>query len=458
MNKQIWYGRRNSRTLHYAGRTLDETQRICIRITPAYAETFDGQVAALVLTNLLGRMSPAIAIDIPTISVHPALPLASNELGEALLALLRSVDPHTKACRRPYQSEDFLIQLGSHGADTVVHGSGWNTYIGPAPSPLTPSDDHNPFGPAFAAILAARELFVGQWKPFASYRFNSLYWDKGIIPPVVIAPLANEHFGDIWTIGVGSVGTATLYFLSLFTQNFRTTLIDMDVVEIENLDRSPIFTNSHVDRAKVDATKEFLQQCGVQQVEVYTQPLHELSLWHDRGPGTPDILISTANEFNVRSYIESGYPPLQIYGTTGKNWQAALIRHIPFKEACSCCIFPAMQTTVPMKCATVPQITENKEVDAALPFLSFAAGLMAAAEIVKLRMEGFPFTQDRILFYTHPSSQARLLEQPISPRNGCLCSERSSTVHKKMLEGTQYASLSIHETHFIEKKLNQNYP
>ena len=51
--------------------------------------------------------------------------------------------------------------------------------------------------------------------------------------------------------------------------------------------------------------------------------------------------VSAANERNVRAVIESGFPPLQIYGTTGRNWQAAVIRHMPLEDPCSCCLFAA---------------------------------------------------------------------------------------------------------------------
>lgn len=34
-----------------------------------------------------------------------------------------------------------------------------------------------------------------------------------------------------------------------------------------------------------------------------------------------------------------------------------------------------------------------EQIDAALPFLSFAAGLMAAAEMLKLALPGYPFSK-----------------------------------------------------------------
>lgn len=448
MNEHTWREKRNNRTLRYAGRTLDESRWICIKISPDYAESFDGQVAILVLVNLLGRMSPAIALEVPKASVHPALPSAFSDLGDTLISLLHSTDPWTKALCRPCQPGDFVIHLGSDGANTIIHGSGWNTYLGPAPSPITPSNDLNPFGAAFAAIIAARELFVQQkYEPFkTTYTLNSLYWSEELISPLEISHVTKDFLGKIWTVGVGSVGTAALYFLSLFTRQFAATLIDMDVVKIENLDRSPIFMASDAKLAlsKVEAAKRFLQRVGIQEIKVDQRPLHESNIWHTRTPGTPDILISAANEFNVRYYIESGYPPVQIYGTTGRIWQASLIRHIPLKEACSYCVFPDKKATTPMKCASTPIVVDEtkKEVDATLPFLSFAAGLMAAAEVVKLRLEGFPFSRNKVFFNAHPNMKARLSQCSIPRRDGCLCGERSFNVHWKMLQGNLYTNIS----------------
>jgi hypothetical protein len=114
----------------------------------------------------------------------------------------------------------------------------------------------------------------------------------------------------------------------------------MDVVQVHNLDRSPIFAVSHVGLAKVQATSLWLQAAGVADVRCDARALDESSLWRAREAGTPDILIAAANERNVRAVIETGFPPIQVYGTTGKNWQAAVIRHIPLRDPCSSCLFP----------------------------------------------------------------------------------------------------------------------
>ena len=78
--------------------------------------------------------------------------------------------------------------------------------------------------------------------------------------------------------------------------------------------------------------------------------------------------------------------------------------------------------------------------DAALPFLSFAAGAMAASEILKVNLPGYPFSANRVIFNTCP--YPRFVSAPMRFRKQCVCSQRSSAVHRRMIEGTRYGRLS----------------
>ncbi|MDX2240041.1 MAG: ThiF family adenylyltransferase [Leptolyngbyaceae cyanobacterium bins.302] len=441
MDEHTWRQERDDRTLRYAGRTLNPEQWICIEVESKYASRYDGQVAVIVLANLLNRMTKSIAIDIPEINLMPELLWTGESIGAFILSQAKESDPFTQMCLRAAVPGDFIIRLGQDGADTIVHGSGWNTYLGPSPSPITPVDDKNPFGAAFAAVIAASEIFVQNCSPLSGpYCFNTLTWEESFVRDGVPQPASDTAIGNILTAGVGSVGTAALYFLTLLTKNFSASLIDMDRVKRYNLDRSPIFTEAHVGSFKVLVTQDYLHNLGVQNIRVDITPLHSSALWIERTQGTPDIVLAAANEMNVRYYIESGFPPIQIYGTTGQNWQSSLIRHIPFNEACSSCLFPEENPKPQMACAAAATRHSSEErIDAALPFLSFAAGLMAAAEIAKLTLPGFPFSQNRVVLNSRPFPH--LVPARIPKRNNCICTDRSRTVHQEMLKGSRYTHL-----------------
>ena len=441
MREADWRNERDSRSIRYAGRVLDPDRWIVLSAAREYATRYDGQVAIQTAANLLGRMSPAIGLDIPEVSIAPPLAESEEPLTEYLIRSMYEADPYGRFARRQYRNGDYVIRLGRSGANHVVHGSGWSAYLGPSPSPLIDDNSINPIGPAMAAIIAASEAFrMDLAEPFPRTLVNCLNWELGIENQSheVISP-TQLGLGNLWVVGAGSVGTSILYFLSLTTRKFHTTIFDHDIVKVHNLDRSPIFINADVTQKKADISKRWLNTRGIS-ASAEPNALHESETWNERQESMPDILISAANEFKVRSVIESRLPPLQIYGTTGNNWQAALLRHIPLRDPCSRCLFFEDKLT-PTQCATGSIGKPDEEnIDAALPFLSFAAGAMAAAEILKLGLTGYPFSSNRVILNTGVSPQ--LVSARLVFREQCICTQRSNNLHRRMIKGSRYADLS----------------
>ena len=66
--------------------------------------------------------------------------------------------------------------------------------------------------------------------------------------------------GEVWCIGVGSVGSCALFFLSLVTSNFHAVLVDRDTVEIENVRRSALFSSQDAsnEEFKVEVARRWL--------------------------------------------------------------------------------------------------------------------------------------------------------------------------------------------------------
>lgn len=444
MTEQEWRELRNTRSMLYVGRVIDPAQPILLSIDKDYASRYDGQVALITAASLFSRMTPSIFLDVPAIQVVPGLPWTGLSLKDVTMEAMKHADPYAPFDCRTEMPEDYIIRLGSTGKSRIVHGSGWNIYIGHGDSPISSSDDLNPIGPALSVIMEAGNIFFHAFNvPQESYLFNTLHWSNGMLP--VGEGILPQHldFGTIWTVGVGSVGTSALYCLALTSGTIALTLFDMDKVKVENLDRSPIFGASDVGKYKVKVTEAFLDKMGIKNISIFDKALHESDFFCNRNQGVPDILISAANELNVRSTIESSFPPLQIYGTTGKNWQASMVRHVPLVDPCSCCLFPD-NIHAETACATSKAETaRGEQIDAALPFLSFAAGAMAAAEILKINLPGYPFTENRTFLYTNGGP--RFSQSKLSYRGECLCKSRSETVHSQMITGSKYIYLSYRQ-------------
>jgi len=440
-----WYQKRNDRQMRYAGRVLPADKPVVVNLAPESAATFDGQVAAITAINLLARMTPALVLNIPETKIVAPLPAAGASLLHSLIELASSADPHANFTVRPPRASDYVLNLSRGPAPNLVHGSGWYAFIGSGVSPLPESGVPNPIGPALAAIVAVTRLFTLEMKPLdGPYLLNAFHWTDTFEPAPL--PFVDTQLGCIWTIGAGSVGTAALYFLSLATRCFSTVVFDMDMVKVENLDRSPIFTSDDAkhNRNKADVAVEYLRRIGIANAKAEHDPLDLSRRWLSRSTGEPDLVIAAANERNVRYVIEQSCPPIQIYGTTGANWGASLMRHVPMNGACSCCVFPPDMNQAVMKCAE-GQIVDHRtgqDVDAALPFLSFVAGLMTAAEILKINLPGFPFTRDRTVFSAGAATYPRFTSFSTTRREGCVCQSRSASLHLRMIEATRYGNLS----------------
>jgi molybdopterin/thiamine biosynthesis adenylyltransferase len=441
-----WYERRNDRQMRYAGRVLSIDRPIAISVEPAYASTYAGQVCTLVAANLLSRMTPVVVLDVPDVEIVAPLPWAMAGLRATALSVMIDADPHATFEMRDAREADYVLRLGREASPASVHGRGWYAFVGPGRSDIPPGSDTNPIGPGFAAIAAVARLFGLGLAPLdGPFFFNTFDWSHRPSPsPIMSTPEIN--LGNLWTVGAGSVGTAALFFLTLATRQFRAVTFDMDRVKIENLDRSPIFAASDASqqRHKSEVTTDYLRRVGVADAAPETEALDLSRRWMDRAPGTPDILIAAANERDVRYVIEQSCPPLQIYGTTAANWGASVFRHIPMVEPCSCCIFPPSLEQATMRCGEgkVLTPTASREVDAAMPFLSFAAGLMAAAEVLKTSLPGFPFSPQRTAFCASPSTTPRFSSFSGATRPGCTCENRARSVHERMISGTRYAQLS----------------
>lgn len=452
MNQQEYERRLLERERRYPDwRPLPDDRPLHVQIDPTYGATYAGQVAAITAASLLGRMSKAVNVDIVHQPVVPPLSWMGAELDEVVMRTLRAADPYGHYEQRPARDRDLRLVVGPTGDGLVVHGCGWGAYCGTEPSPIPQTEELNPFGAAFAVIAACSRLRhdtrAASIEPVLVDTFS---WSPGVPSPE--APEVSPAFGlgEIWCVGVGSVGSCALYFLSLATSAFRAVLVDADPIEIENVRRSALFSSQDAlnKEYKVEVARRWLGKAGVKEVEAYTAWLDEIpERWRKRQLGTPDILISAANERNVRSQLESAFPPLQVYATTGQNWQATLFRHIPLRDSCSLCI-PGRETQrQPTPCATAPSTSVNgngEEDDVALPFLSYAAGVMTAAEITRLAIAGDTGTRNRVFFEPRTNNLIRAVG--LSRRQGCICQLRNATVHEMAIEGSRFATLSVTES------------
>ena len=160
MNEIEWRARRDDRTRRYAGRVLDPNKPILISADRKYAERYDGQTAIITAANLFSRMTPSVFLDVPDVRVVPLLHWKGESLREVALETMRRSDPFGKFDVRSNKEGDYVVRVCSTGTGRIIHGSGWNVYIGEGPSPVEETNETNPIGPALAVIVEAANIFM----------------------------------------------------------------------------------------------------------------------------------------------------------------------------------------------------------------------------------------------------------------------------------------------------------
>lgn len=399
MNASEFYALRDSRTNACVARLGYVSRRVAITIGPDVAATYAGQVAFLLAVNLTARWCRCLRIGAAPVGVDPRLArtvgLDAPRLDELAAVMAQRADPFgVFAIGGEGHHAELELHVGAEEAPSsayCVRGDGWLALGGAAVRErahgLGVGD--NPLGAALAAAVGCAWLFrrAVDEDPHALPQSVVLsLWNLRGATAAVDGPSLHGDLGKVMLVGCGAVGSAIAWLASLTPLTARWLLVDGDTVDPTNLNRSPLFVADDIGAAKCDIVASLLTRVGREVVAVpewFDDALAARRVFDDR----PDVVIPAANDRGVRHGVQHQVPPLQVYGTTGRDWQAFLGRHIPLTEDCLACRFPSNRAAPPLACATahvlVPDLAEPS-VDAALPFLSSAAAIMAVAELAKM--------------------------------------------------------------------------
>ncbi len=449
-----FYRRRDDRTNRYA-KYSREYQNFHIRLVAdeSTVETYAGQVQLLLVANMLSRWCRWVEFGFPDAPLAGSLRInGSVTLHKRISAEVSNADPFGRFdfLQGPSPDVQYTLAIGKvrlkEPASFAIDANGWNIWASSTDFlPAVPGIDTNPIGPAFAACVGVADAFkvaTGQQEGLRIHELAlSLLNFERSTSPKLRAPLSGPvNIGNAQLIGVGSVGSAAIYLLRMIPLQGYLTLIDHDPVEIENLNRSPLFGVSDIDKSKVVVGAEYLT--GHLPTEAFPGLYSDFIGARRRKPGDVDIVLPFANDYGVRYQIENNFPPLQVYGTTTPSWGINYHRHIPLTSDCSVCRFPELGGQVQFVCSTAKIPTPNdNSVDAALPFLSVGAAVLAVADLIKLQMPGYPFTPN-FAFFDFLGKLETISAFRRRMKAGCICVDRSPTIHSEYIGSTRYYSLS----------------
>lgn len=352
------------------------------------AETRSGQIAILSATNMLARVHPALAICVPDVPLIVPAPFHGGNLPEACETLARAANPDIAAESCNTTPANMLsVGIGSDSPAATIYAGAkrWTALTGRKPQAIT-RDSSSLLGLAISVSLACSTIFRIAihlpTKPTRAVSLWSLTTTADATGPSQLGPL---DIGSTWMVGAGAVGSALAWWLQYIGVLGPWIIIDGDFVDETNLNRSLGYFASHAGLtghepvAKADVTASLIGGAT---------PF--VGWWNDfigDDPAAPDVLLPIANEYEVRPAIAAYGHPAVLHASTSPSWTAELHRHLIPRDDCIACRLP--ESAPRFQCATASVVAHTgghaSSSDAALPFLSGAAGVLLAAALAQLQ-------------------------------------------------------------------------
>jgi len=447
-----FYRRRDDRTNRLTDNRSYHDFHIRVTSEDSSIHSYIGQVQLITAANMLARWCRRIEFGFGDAPLVDELRLGGcATLHDRIQMEISQADPFGNFTFKlePSSIVEYTLHVGKKDqlekASFVIDTDGWNAYAGiDYDFSIVRSLQNNPVGAAFAACIGVADAFKVATRQSKDNRVRRLglslfnfacNTDSSPVPDRI-------SLGKMQLIGAGSVGSAIAYLLRMMPLDAQLSIVDHDLIEIENLNRSPLFGIGDNNLTKAEVTANYLK--GHIPVESFPERYDEFIQGHGRKPGDTDIIIPVANEYNIRADVENNFPPIQVYGTTTTSWGVNYHRHVPLSDDdCSMCRFPPGDIHPNFACSMVQVETENKKrIDAALPFLSMAAAVVTVADLIKLQLPDYPYTPNfAFLDFLGRMESTSIYSKP--KKSGCICSHRSNAIHTKYLDSTRYFLLAI---------------
>ena len=316
---------------------------------------------------------------------------------EACLALATAANPKVVVRVTDEMPAGTLsVGIGPDAGSAFVYAGGarWTARTASTPVGITP-EASSLLGVGMAVALATGVLFraaIG-W-PVVRERSVSLWTLSETDEPSGPATCGPVGIGTVWMVGAGAVGSCLAWWLHFVGVVGTWTVIDGDRADCTNLNRSLGLFAAEVSLSSGQATPKAVAAAALIPGAVAVPKWW--NDWSASDPASPDVLIPVANDFGVRAAIAAYSHPATIHATTSRNWTAELHRHLLDRDDCPACRFPedapafacaSASGTPAARLADEEPLDEKAEPvkDAALPFLSAAAGLLLLAGLLQLQ-------------------------------------------------------------------------
>ncbi|HEX2879781.1 MAG TPA: hypothetical protein VHO25_09590 [Polyangiaceae bacterium] len=344
----------------------------------------EAQVAVLALCNLAARTHRDIHLAIPQAPLLARSLLVAADLREAAVLTIMAIDPY---CRVKlvddvrHVSNSVAVGENVSPARWYLGAAGYHGILSESEQSIEPN---SLVGASMAACLGAAALFTtAHGHPVRARRVSAWDCTEGFDDTHAQVPSIID-VGSVLVIGGGAVASALQYWLQEFQVTGTWSIVDGDLVELHNTARGMCMFARHAGWAGVEKSRK---------VDVFAAAGTAAPFfgWYDQWVAAndrarPDLILPLANERGVREAIAHRHEPVVLHATTSRSWQAQFHRHISGVDDCIACRVRGVATPTRFGCSSAPVGTSSEvSNDAALPFLSGAAGLFLLCALLRLQ-------------------------------------------------------------------------
>lgn len=312
--------------------------RVAVELPPGQEQRPDAVAAFLLAGNLLCRMFHRVTLVAPDVPLGPN-PWRLQRLRDAeeALAGMAAGELRWGAC----EEADISLSVGakgtlSAGRTAIVTFDGWNAALDVVLSESRPG----PFGALFAACYGAAQVFLhasqlaGSARPLiAPFSLSLLTYAEGgrYLPLPAAIDLGSAHL-----VGAGAVGSAMVYALGHLTSlRGRLHLIDNDRVDQSNLNRYVLMRQRDIGSYKTEAAARALGGTGL---EAVSYPVSYAGLC-EKGGVHPELLITPVDSEFGRRDLATTLPRAVLNAATGLSTVTVSRHGFADGRACLHCLY-----------------------------------------------------------------------------------------------------------------------
>lgn len=453
-----WYSKRDDRTRRVAETQKFGNYKVGIILEDEFADDFQCQIMLWILANTLARWCRYITFQIPSEVVSLLNFSKGDNFRDLIQKVLLQIDPYLNLDFNHVEDKvDGVCVVGGQDRPFSkkviwIDCDGWIAGVGLYPKKKYPrqANDRNILGASFAACLGCSELFrrANSKKPlqdqeawYSLLDFEKLSNKSGLRNS---SYCDNWDFGHIHQPGCGAVGSSFNYLLALTNWRGSIDLIDFDVIDYSNCNRSLAFTfyQAANSTTKTDICLDILSTNPEIRCRRFLSDYSDYIKKDNFLKPPPDLILCLANQGTIWLDIQQNLPPLVLHATTTPNWAVNFGRYIPRKEWCILCRFfdesKRLHRFVPA-CGKGAIAEEESEepILGALPFLSPMAAILILAEMAKMGLSGYPLTSD-FLEFSFKSSTGVFLISKGTIREDCICRNQNLDIYLEPIKRSKY--------------------